>query len=185
MYTRLHIIRLSGRLVVLLSLASLEGGIAFGTAAAAASSHAPEISVDSADLRVAFNVEPVGPESEYTVALHLTAINQGPDAASGVSLLYEALYGGVVTGAEPADWSCTSETFKVACHRSDLPVGSSQEVVVRVRLHALFGNTISNRFSLSSETFDLNESNNVEGLFIGFNSKDNLNYALLSIVLNQ
>lgn len=182
MFTRLHFTRLTWLLAVLLVFGSLEGGIAHGSAAAASRLASGDY-LDSADLRVSFNVEPVGPPSEYTVDLHLKAVNQGLDAASQVSLLSEELSGGFVTGVEPADWSCTPEKFSVTCQRPDLPVGSSPEVVIRVRLPALFyENAIRNKISLSSETPEPDERNNGLILIVEFPGRAKLYHLLLPLL---
>ena len=182
MFTRLYFIRLTRLLAVLVALSILAGGIMHEPAAA--SPHlASGASLDSADLRPASNVHSVGQGSEYTVELHLKAVNQGPDAASQVSLLSEELSGGFVTRVEPADWNCTPETFTVTCQRPDLPVGSSPEVVIRVRLPALFfENAIKNRISLSSETPDPDERNNGLILIVEFPGRSKLYHLLLPLL---
>ena len=151
--------------IILIALASLEGGISHGSGVAAPSLTS-RLSLDSTDLALTFIPDLISPPPDATAAFHLTAVNNGPDTASQVTLMSQINSGGLVTGVDPADWNCITETFTVTCQRPDLPYGPAQEVVVYIRVPALF-NTIGVRFSVSSETLDPNEINNVLNLFIG------------------
>jgi uncharacterized repeat protein (TIGR01451 family) len=117
------------------------------------------VPIPEADLSIAKSdgLDPVGAGGVLSYTLVIT--NNGPDAATAITVTDTLPLDGTYSAASGAGWDCVHAQADVTCTRPSLEIGVGPSIVVTMTA-PVSGGTITNTVTVTSATTDPNPTDN-------------------------
>jgi uncharacterized repeat protein (TIGR01451 family) len=118
-----------------------------------------DVTVNGADLAVTKS-GPAFAQSGGTITYTITARNNGPAAATGVTVTDPLPAGETLVSAVPSQGSCAGS---ITCTLGAIASGSSATITVTANVTATCGDTLVNTATIGGDQFDPDTTNNASG----------------------